>query len=913
MKDIYRVRLFRQKGFERKKCPKCGRLFWTSDPGRSTCGDTPCDEYSFIGNPPTKRKYTLAEMERTFLKFFERHGHKIIKRYPVVSRWRDDIFLTIASIADFQPWVTSGLVPPPANPLVVSQPSIRLKDIDNVGRSGRHLTLFFMGGHHAFNSRRQRIYWTDETVELCHQFLTDELGIKPGEISYVQDVWEGGGNAGEDFEVIVRGLEVATLVFMHYAGEGGKYRPLPLKIVDTGYGMERLTWLSQGSPSSYEAVFSPMIEHLSQLAGVIMPPAELLQENSRLAGLIDIEGGRELRQLRLKVAERMKMDVEEVDRLLSPLESIYAISDHLRCLAFMFGDGITPSNVREGYLSRLVLRRTLDLLRKLGIQKPISELMSFCLNTLYGQFPELKERSGYILEVVELEEQRYQEAIARGTRLVERLAAELCAKGEPLPPEKLAEFYDSQGLRPEIVKEVASKFGVRVEIPEDFDIKVAKSHSKSRHVPEQAIPIPMEKLKGLPPTKMLFYEDQYLREFTAKVLRVVDNFVILDRTAFYPEGGGQPSDIGVLESDGMRVEVQNVLKGGDLILHQFKGSVLRPGQRVVGKIDWSRRRALMAHHTGTHIILGAARRVLGSHVWQQGAQKGTEHSRLDISHHKRIEPKDLQEIERLANEVVIQNRAVRVEWMNRNEAEQKYGFDLYQGGVVPGKLVRVVDIEGWNTQACAGTHFRSTGEVGFIKVIRSERIQDGIERLEFAVGEAALKFVQSLEKQLTSVAGILKVSPEKVASATQKLFEEWKAAEKEVERLSQRIAELRLVELRTKAKQLGRARFLSDEIEGATPTELIKIGSVLTSNDKSLVAVLGSVTDMARVIVMAGEDAVKFGVDAGKIAAEAAKIVGGGGGGKPELGQGGGPKGDSLAAALKRAREIFEQQLSLHL
>ncbi|MGC8817054.1 MAG: alanine--tRNA ligase [Candidatus Hadarchaeum sp.] len=911
MKDIYRVKLFRQEGFERKKCPKCGRIFWTLDPERSTCGDTPCDEYSFIGNPPTKRRYRLAEMERTFLRFFEKHGHKIIKRYPVVSRWRDDIFLTIASIANFQPWVTSGLVPPPANPLVVSQPSIRLKDIDNVGRSGRHLTLFFMGGHHAFNSRRQRIYWTDETVELCHQFLSRELGIKPGEISYVQDIWEGGGNAGEDFEVIVRGLEVATLVFMHYAGEGGKYRPLPLKIVDTGYGMERLTWLSQGSPSSYQAIFSPMIDHLSRLAGVVMPPAELLQENSRLAGLIDIAGGRELRQLRLKVAERMGMSVEEVDRLLAPLESIYATADHLRCLAFMFGDGITPSNVREGYLARLVLRRTLDLIWKLGIQKPLSELMDFCLGTLYGQFPELRERSGYILEVVELEEQRYRDAIARGTRLVERLAAELRAKSQPLPPEKLIEFYDSHGLRPEMVKEVAEKFGVSVEIPDDFDINVAKSHSSRRHVPEQVIPVPAEMLKGLPPTKLLYYEDQYRVEFSAQVLRVVDDFVVLDRTAFYPEGGGQPSDIGVLEAEGAKVEVHNVLKGGDMVLHHCKGGVLRPGQRVVGKVDWERRRALMAHHTGTHILLGAARRVLGPHVWQQGAQKGVERSRLDISHHKRIEPQDLQEIERLANEVVVQNRAVRVEWMNRNEAEQRYGFDLYQGGVVPGKLVRVVDIEGWNTQACAGTHFRSTGEVGFIKVIRSERIQDGIERLEFAVGEAALKFVQSLERQLASVAGILKVPPEKVASAAEKLFEDWKAAEKEVERLSQRLAEQRLAELRSKAVPLGRVKFLAEEIEGASSAELVKVGSALTAADRSVVAVLGSATDTARVIAMAGEEAVKAGVDCGAIAAEAARILGGGGGGKPELGQGGGPKVGRLAVALRRAREVCERQLSL--
>jgi len=910
VKDIYQVNLFRRKGFERKRCSKCGRLFWTLDSGRSTCGDTPCDEYTFIGDPPTKRKYTLTEMEKTFLKFFERHGHKIIKRYPVVCRWRDDIFLTIASIADFQPWVTSGLVPPPANPLVVSQPSIRLKDIDNVGRSGRHLTLFLMGGHHAFNSRRQRIYWTDETVELCHKFLTNELGIKSKEISYVQDVWEGGGNAGEDFEVIVRGLEVATLVFMHYAGEGGKYRPLPLQIVDTGYGIERLTWLSQGSATSYEVIFSPMIEHLSKLAGVAMPPPELLQENSRLAGLIDIESGRDLSELRSKVAQRMNMSIEDVDRSLSPLESIYAISDHLRCLAFMFGDGITPSNVREGYLSRLVLRRTIDLVRKLNIQKPLAELMSFCLNTLYGQFPELKERSSYILEVVELEEQRYRDAIARGSRLVERLAAELRARAEPLPPEKLTEFYDSHGLRPEMVKEVAGRFGVRVDIPEDFDIKVAKFHGRSRHVPEPVVPVPMKKLRGLPPTKALYYWDPYLREFKAKVLRTLEEYVILDSTAFYPEGGGQPSDIGVLEAKGSKFEVSNVLKSGNLILHRLKRGNLKPGQKVVGRIDWKRRSALMAHHTGTHILLGAARRVLGPHVWQQGAQKGVERSRLDISHHKRVATKDLLEIERLANEVVIQNRAVRVEWMNRNEAEQKYGFDLYQGGVVPGKLVRVVDIEGWNTQACAGTHYQRTGEVGFIKVIKAERIQDGIERIEFAAGEAALKFVQALEKQLASAAEILKVPPDKVASATHKLFDDWKAAQREVDRMSRRVAELKLAELKAKSKQVGKVRLISDEIDGASSTELIKIGSALASDDKFLVVVLGSSNDMARIVVMAGEEAVKAGVDCGAIAAEAARVIGGGGGGKPDIGQGGGPKTDFLVAALKRAKETCERQLS---
>lgn len=909
MKDsIYKVDIFEREGFERKKCKGCGRIFWTLDHKRETCGDTPCDEYTFIGRPPTQGKYTLQKMERAFLKFFERHGHDVIKRYPVVARWRDDIFLTIASIADFQPWVTSGQVPPPANPLVVSQPSIRLKDIDNVGRSGRHFTLFFMGGHHAFNSRGKNVYWNDKTVALCHEFLTKELRIKPAEISYIQDFWEGGGNAGEDFEVNVRGLEVATLVFMQYASTDGKYSPLPMKIVDTGYGIERLAWLSQGTASSYEAIFGPVVEHIRRLSGLQMPPEEVLRENSRLAGLIDIETGRDLRALRSKVSSQTGLSVEELDKLLAPLEAVYAVADHLRCLAFMFGDGITPSNVREGYLARGVLRRALGLMRELGLKVPLVELMAFELGQLIPQFPELDDKKSYILEVVETEERRYKDAVSRGSRMVERMAEELRARGESLPRGKLIELYDSHGLTPDIVKEVAGKLGVSVDVPEDFYITVAKSHSRARHVPTSTTPVSEKKLDRLPPTKQLYYTHPYAQEFKARVLQGFGDYVALDRTAFYPEGGGQPSDIGWIECKGVKAEVSESVKVGEIILHRVKPNPFKPGQRVVGKLDWVRRSSLMAHHTGTHILLGAARRVLGSHIWQQGAQKGAERTRLDISHFKRIEPEELREIERLANNVVVENRHVRAEWMDRNDAESRHGFDLYQGGIVPGKKVRVIDVEGWNTQACAGTHFEHTGEVGLIKVIRTERIQDGIERIEFAVGAAALRFVQAQEHQLAKAAEILRTAPEHVAAATQQLFDQWRSAEKEVERLSHRMAESRMVELKSKVRTAGKVQAICEEVEGAGVEEMIKIASALTREDKGLVVVLGSSNDMARIVAMAGESAVGAGVDCGAMVSEASRVLGGGGGGKPSMGQGAGPKKDFLIAALRKALETCEKQ-----
>lgn len=908
MKDIYDIALFREQNFERKQCKGCGRTFWTLDAERKTCGDTPCDEYGFIGDPPTRKKYTLANIEQAFLKFFEKKNHKIVKRYPVVARWRDDIFLTIASIADFQPWVTSGQVPPPANPLVVSQPSIRLNDIDNVGRSGRHFTLFFMGGHHTFNSRRRPVYWNDKTVALCHEFLTRELGISAQEISYIEDFWEGGGNAGEDFEVSVRGLELATLVFMHYSGEKGKYRPLPLNIVDTGYGLERFVWLSQGTASSYEAIFGSVVEHLRKLTGIEAPKVEVLREHSKLAGVIDIETGRDLQMLRAKVASRTGLSVEDLDRMLAPLENIYAIADHLRCLAFMFWDGITPSNIREGYLARLVLRRTLRLMRELNLKEPIAELMNFELKFLSSQFPELKERTSYILEVTKLEEQRYRDSIERGTRIVERLSSGLQAEGKSLPTNKLIELYDSHGLPPEIVKEAAGKAGVTVEVPEDFYIKVAKSHSRARHVPTATIPVSKDKLRGLPPTKALYYDDPHTREFEAKVLRSFENYVVLNRTAFYPEGGGQPGDTGSLNDKKGENEVIEVKKTDDVILHRVKPNPFKAGQRVRGKIDWARRSSLMRHHTGTHILLGAARKVLGDQVWQQGAQKGVERTRLDVSNFKRIEPKELREIEKLANGVVMENRPVNTSWMDRNEAERKYGFDLYQGGVVPGKKVRVVDIQGWNVQACAGTHCSRTGEVGFIKIMRTERIQDGIERIEFAVGDAALKFVQDQEKQLVKAAEILRTTPDRTAAATQQLFDEWKTVQKELDRLRERMAGLRLAELRSKAKQVGKARSICEEIKGASVDELIKAAQTLTHDDPGLVVILGVRDDGAKLVAMAGEEAVRAGIDCGAIAAEAARVLGGGGGGKAKMGQGGGPKAEKLENALETAIKTCERQ-----
>ncbi|KXB02251.1 hypothetical protein AKJ45_01565 [candidate division MSBL1 archaeon SCGC-AAA261F19] len=909
MSDIYKVALFEEEGFQRKKCSQCGRMFWTLDLDRETCGDTPCDEYTFMGDPPIKREYTPVEMGEEFLNFFESRGHSRVSRYPVVARWRDDIFLTIASIANFQPWVTSGEVPPPANPLVVNQPSIRLNDIDNVGRSGRHFTLFFMGGHHAFNTKKKHIYWADETVAFCQDFLTGTLGIDPSEITYIEDFWEGGGNSGEDFEVNVDGLELATLVFMHYQVENGKRRELPLKIVDTGYGIERFVWASQGTPSSYDAVFGSMITTLCERAGVHPPPEDILCEHSRLSGLMDVESGRDLAMLRSKVAEKTGMNVEEIDELMSPLESVYAIADHLRCLAFMFGDGITPSNAGEGYLARLVLRRTLRMMDDLNLQEPLVELMELELRQLAPNFPRLDERKSYILEVVDIEERRYQRTLERGKKHVDRLISSLKRKDKSkLPKEELINLYDTKGLPPEVVKRVAEEKGVKVEVPEDFYIQVAELHSQPELEEERGLKIPKAKLKDLPSTETLFYSNPYQQKFEAKVLRRVGEYVVLDRTVFFPKGGGQPCDRGILRAKSGDYEVLDVRKVDGIVVHKIGSSNLKANQRVKGEIDWKRRNSLMCHHTATHILLGAARKVLGNHVWQHGVQKGTERSRLDISHFKRVSEEELWEIERLANRIVLENRKVDASWMDRNEAEKKFGYALYQGGVVPGKEIRVVNVEGWNAQACAGTHCVRTGEVGLIKIMTRERVQDGVERLEFASGEALLTALQEQDRRINEAADILRTDPESIATAAQQLFERWKSAKKKVESLRNRLASLQTAKLQGGEEKVGDLLVIHKIIESADVDELISIGEKIVEENKSIVVLLGTRNGSASFVAMAGDKALDLGIDCEEIASKAAKALGGGGGGRPEIGQGGGPDVDKLEEAIEIGFNLCKAQ-----
>lgn len=856
------IKFLPENGFVRKKCPKCGKYFWTCDESREICGDPPCGTYTFIDNPAFKKEFKIDEMREFYLRFFEKRGHERIKRYPVVARWREDIYLTIASIADFQPFVTSGISPPPANPLTISQPCIRLDDLDDVGRSGRHLTIFEMMAHHAFNYPGREIYWKNETVAYCTELL-EELGVKKEEIIYKEEPWAGGGNAGPCLEAIVGGLELATLVFMNLVEDvkgdveikGARYRKMENYIVDTGYGLERFVWASKGTTTIYDAAFPDVVNFVLKNSDVSYEQKDEIVK--MVMKLKDVE----------EVAKRLGLESNHMISILNSIEKAYALADHSRCILFMLGDGLVPSNSGAGYLARLMIRRSLRMIEEIRFSLDLFDLVERHYRNTKFDFDVPIET---IRETLELEKIRYKKTIEKGLKLVERIIE----KKKKLSKSDLVELYDSHGIPAELAVKIAKEKNVEFELPSDFYAELAKRHYKVevKEKFDESV-----KVDRYPKTYKIFYDDPRTFSFEAEILGYEKGYIILDRTAFYPEGGGQESDTGYIEIDGKSVKVLKVVELDGVVLHKVDTEIDKKG-KVKGVIDVERRLRLMRHHSATHILLHTLQNVLGKHVWQAGAKKEEKKARLDVTHFKKLSEEDVRKIELLANKMVLENKPIRWFWMDRIEAEKKFGFKLYQGGVPPGKDIRIVQV-GDNVQACGGTHCSSTGEVGIIKITRVDTIQDGVIRFEFAAGEAAIEAVNEMEKILRTSSEMLRVDSSQLPKTVEKFFEEWKEQKKEIERLQNEIAELKAEILLKEAEEIDSIKVVAKVLD-IPVKEMIILAEKLMS--KGAVGILMSKGEgKAFVVAFSGTE-----IDARKIFNELCRTVKGSGGGRKEIVQG---------------------------
>ncbi|MEM0056972.1 MAG: alanine--tRNA ligase [Candidatus Geothermarchaeota archaeon] len=776
------IEFMKAHGYTRKQCKVCKAFFWTIDGDRETCGEPPCDAYSFLKNPPTKRKYTVTEMRREFLNFFEKRNHEVINPYPVVARWRDDLLITIASIADFQPYFTSGLAEPPANPLVISQPCLRFEDIDKVGlTAGRHLSIFEMGGHHAFNNtlKNKYVYWKNETLEFHNEFATKVLGIPEEEIVFKEHFWIGGGNAGPDVEGIIRGLEVSTLVFMMYELRGDTLVKIPVLTVDTGYGIERWTWLSTGYPTAFHAIYDQFLEWAINRLGIKLDN-EILYKNTLYSPLYEPQSPQVIYSLRSKIAKEHGLNLDELNAIITLFEDVALILDHSKSAIFLIKDGAIPSNVKEGYLTRLLLRR---IFRKAAAHKIdfsfIIDVFARQIDFWSKDFSEIKEVEETVIEIVEGEYKRFNEVIRKIPSIIRRYE-----KGkEKLTLDDLMEIYDSYGISPELIVEYLEGIkGYRIEVPSDFYKRVSERHIR-REIKGVEVK-PVEKMKYV--TKELYYINQYWSSFNGRILEVIDgNKVILDKTVFYPGGGGQLPDRGHITVNGSTYEVIDVVKENDLILHILDKNLdpSSKGRVVYGQLDWSRRLSLMCHHTAAHLLLAAAKKILGPHIWQAGAEKRPEIAHIDVTHHKLPSKEDLDKIEKFINTVVSLNVPVNISYLSRGSAEKEYGVRIYQGGIVPGDKIRIVRIGDIDVQACGGLHVKSTGELKLVKIVNVEKVRDGVIRFYFVAGDRALNLVSDSLAKLESIAEMFHVDKLEVANYIRKVIDTKNKIEEQLKNL----------------------------------------------------------------------------------------------------------------------------------
>jgi len=894
--EEYSLKAFKSLGFSRRKSDIDGGYYWTHQDFKGKLGESPLVNYSFIGEPMGKRTKDQNEIRERFLSFFKQQGHTVVSPYPVVSRWRNDLYLTDASIVDFQPYVTDGMIPPPANPLVVSQPCIRLVDLDNVGLTfGRHMSIFEMGGHHAFNSKEKEVYWKEDTVRLCHGFFDKAMGIPGEEIIYMESAWSGGGNAGPCFEVITGGLEVATLVFMRFkTTDGGDLIESPIRTVDTGYGIERLLWVASGSSSPMFVVHPEVTAFLAKEAKVAADEAFMRKYVEALSGVG--QNGLDLPSLRTAVSAKLGLSPAALEERIGPLERIFKVADHTKSLVFILSEGVVPSNVGVGYLARLLFRRAARTMRALGLPDLLPEVVSMQVDYWSRQFQHLREQKDEILKVASIELQKYTRNYERSVDLVNRMYKE--EGPSAFQRDELVQLYDSQGITPEEVADILEAAGTRIVIPPDFYSLVAAQHAKQlrsqAQAPAKAVEPDFEKL---PQTRRVYYEDPELLHSEGIVQAVVKpDLVVLDSTIFYPEGGGQPSDVGKARFDGSELKVVAAEDKNGVIVHKVVGPLPRVGSKVLLEVDEDRRIALRRAHTATHIVNWAARMTLGSHLWQHGVQKGVQESRLDVTHYDAFTDEEIAKIEERANRLAMKAVPVKVEMLGRTEAESKYGFRIYQGGVVPSKMLRIVSVGEYEVEACGGLHVSNTGQIGMIKIVKADKIQDGVVRLSFTTGLSSLTRFQEAESTTEQVAELLRTDKGQLVETTERLLEDHRAMRKELELVRQSEAEDLAGRLSRSIHSVDGMRLCFYEDKSRSISDLIPVSRELVSSNPDAIAFMVSLAGQyPEFVITYGEKASPVsGLTAGDVAKSIGKTFKGGGGGRDKFGKGGVSSGTSV-------------------
>ncbi len=876
-------------------------------------------------------KYGVNELRRMFLAFFESKEHLKMKSFSLVPHNDNSLLLINSGMAPLKPYFTGQEIPPRRR-VTTCQKCIRTGDLENVGKTARHGTFFEMLGNFSFGD-----YFKHEAIAWCWEFLTEVVGLDadrlypsiyendeeafeiwnkeigiPAERIYrfgkEDNFWEhGSGPCGPCSEVYYdrgeqygcgkpgctvgcdcdRYMEIWNNVFTQFDNDGkGNYTELAQKNIDTGMGLERLASVVQDVDSIFDVdTVLALRTKVCEIAGV-------------------------------SYKEDYETDV-----------SIRIITDHIRSATFMISDGIMPSNEGRGYVLRRIIRRAARQGRKLGIQGTfLAKLGNTVIEGSKDGYPELEEKKEFIFHVLTQEENQFNKTIDQGLKILMEMEENLTKEGKKeLSGEDTFKLYDTYGFPIDLTKEILEEKGFSVD-EEGFRAAMEEQKVKARKARKVTnyMGADVTVYESIDPTVTSVFVgyDHLVHDSVISVLTTETELVealtdgeigtiFVDETPFYATMGGQAGDIGVIRSESgvFRVEETVKLLGGKVgHIGRMTSGMFRTGDAVTLEVDAERRNATCKNHSATHLLQKALRMVLGSHVEQSGSYNDGERLRFDFSHFSAMTAEELKKVEQIVNEKIAENIPVVTEVLTLEEAKRTGAMALF--GEKYGEKVRVVEMGDFSKEFCGGTHVGSTGMISSFKILSESGVAAGVRRIEALTGNGVLKYYAELEEKLEEASRILKTTPVNLLDRCEHLMAEFKALQSENESLKSKAAKDALGDVMDRVKEIRGTKLLASKVSGVDMNGLRDLGDQLKEKLGEGVVVLASEKDgKVNLIAMATDGAMAAGAHAGNLIKSIAGLVGGGGGGRPNMAQAGGKNPAGIDAAVEEAAKALEGQL----
>ena len=877
------------------------------------------------------KKYGLNELRKMYLDFFKSKDHFVRGSYSLVPHNDNSLLLINAGMAPLKPYFTGQEIPPKRR-MATCQMCIRTGDIENIGKTARHGTFFEMLGNFSFGD-----YFKTEAIHWSWEFLTEVVGLEPDRLYpsvYLDDdeafdiwnkeigiskdrifkfgkednFWEhGAGPCGPCSEIYYdrgekygcgkpgctvgcdcdRFIEIWNNVFTQFENDGkGNYTTLKNKNIDTGMGLERLATVVQDVDSIFDVdTIKALRDKVCEITGK-------------------------------EYKKEYKWDV-----------SIRIITDHIRSATFMISDGIMPSNEGRGYVLRRLIRRAARHGRLLGVKGQfLAKLSETVIESSKDGYPELEEKKSMIFKVLTEEENKFDKTIDTGLSILADMEEEMKAKNEKtLSGENAFKLYDTYGFPLDLTQEILEEKGFDVD-EDGFKKAMEVQRETARKARKTtnymgADETVYESLDTSLSTQFVGYdkliEDSVITALTTEkevVQALADGdkgTIVVEQTPFYATMGGQVGDKGIIKTnEGTFVVVDTIKLHGTMVGHvgYVSEGMIQVGDKVTLKVDSANRNAIAKNHSATHLLQKALKLVLGNHVEQAGSYVDAERLRFDFTHFQAMTPEEIEKVEALVNEQIENGLDVVTEEMSLEDAKKTGAMALF--GEKYGDKVRVVSMGDYSIELCGGTHVSNTSTISYFKIISESGISAGVRRIEALTGTGLMKHYADVEKKLHEAAKVAKTEPKNLVKRIETLNEEIKALSSENEKLKAKMANASVGDVMSQVVEVNGVKLLATKVADVDMNGLRNLGDQLKDKMGGGVVVLVSTTgDKANVIVMADDDAISKGAHAGNMIKEIAKLVGGGGGGRPNMAQAGGKNPAGVDEAVAKAKEILEAQI----